>query len=133
MQNRWYGVGKYLSGSQLYTYIPADRRSIQFTPGGTASTTETTQDLDKELGVPDPESDSEGIEKGLELLKRAHYIEEQANHEEECEENIESSRRSWEEAGSGGGRGSLCESGNESDADQGELEGKEEIPEAGRN
>ena len=77
-----------------YRHIPADQWSIQFTPGGTAITIETTQALDEEFVVPDPESDDESIEEELEMLERARYGEEQADHEEECEENIESGRRS---------------------------------------
>jgi len=111
-----------------YAHIPADQRSIQFTPGGTATTFETTQDLEEGLLVPDVESDNESIEEELETLERSCHIEEQADHEEECDENIESGGRSWEESGSGGSGGGHCDSGNESDGGQGE--GEEDIPEA---
>ena len=98
-----------------YTHIPADRRSIQFTPGGTTTTFEPAE----ELVPPTVESDDDSVEEELETLERACHVEDQADHEEEGEESVD---RDAAESRGGAGNG-------RSEYMSDEEEGEEDIPE----
>ena len=98
-----------------YTHIPADQRSIQFTPGGTTTRVEPAQ----ELVPPTVESDDESVEEELETLERAGHVEDQADQEEEGEESVD---RDAAESRGGGGNG-------KSEYVSGEEEGEEDISE----